>query len=733
MAEHDGASREQHAGPESDHARASGRRVPPHRSAANGSRHARRDRAGTRTIRVISNLRGCIEARPWLQGLLLAGLVVAIALPGVFRLPVTDRDEARFAQASRQMVEAGDWVRIYFQDEPRSKKPVGVYWLQAACALAAGAVQPTTTGTGDATPTPATATAASAARDGPPIWPFRLPSVAGATIAGLGVWLLGRLLFDARTGCLAAAMLACCPLLVIEAHLAKSDAALLATVVLAHLALAHLDPRGAIAGGGRGPRPRSVAGGPRPGWTRWGWPLVLWVALGLGVLIKGPMTPLVVGLTLLTLVVRDVMVRAGDGHPREVLVGWWRALRPLIGTGLLIAIAGPWFVAAWVTTDGAFFRDSVGGDLLPKIIGGHESHGGPPGLHLVLLPALFFPGSLFTLGALCYVRRRRGRRQRELTFLMAWLVPAWIVFELVPTKLPHYPLPLYPAVALVTARYLLLWARHWRVARARADGRAERLPRPRLEPGLTIWRVIGGALAVAVPTLVLLVPDGEGGRSVWGVAAAVGVALAAGGLAAGVGGSLASTGARAVAGMAVALAGSATALVLTLAVALPAVRPIWPARVIEDEIARLRHDAALERPLSAIAAGEEVRAPAVTAAAPPWRLAASVGLHEPSLVFAFGTHLRLPTVRSSLERFAMLQPGELMLIPDDRLAAWQAALAEAYPGELPRVQAVGRPGRVFNVSKGEWVSFRLYTRLAEIEAGGTAAPSSVVPAANDDR
>ena len=50
-------------------------------------------------------------------------------LPGFSSIPPVDRDEARFAQATKQMVESGDYVDIRFQDEVRYKKPVGVYWV----------------------------------------------------------------------------------------------------------------------------------------------------------------------------------------------------------------------------------------------------------------------------------------------------------------------------------------------------------------------------------------------------------------------------------------------------------------------------------------------------------------------------------------------------------------------------------------------------------------------------
>ena len=64
-----------------------------------------------------------------------AVLVVAALLaflPGFFQIPPIDRDEARFAQATKQMLETGEYVDIRFQDEVRYKKPVGIYWLQAA-------------------------------------------------------------------------------------------------------------------------------------------------------------------------------------------------------------------------------------------------------------------------------------------------------------------------------------------------------------------------------------------------------------------------------------------------------------------------------------------------------------------------------------------------------------------------------------------------------------------------
>src|SRR5262245_12138856 len=72
-------------------------------------------------------------------GVLLAASLLAF-VPGCFQIPPIDRDEARFAQASKQMVETGDYIDIRYQDEVRYKKPVGIYWLQAGVVKTASAL-----------------------------------------------------------------------------------------------------------------------------------------------------------------------------------------------------------------------------------------------------------------------------------------------------------------------------------------------------------------------------------------------------------------------------------------------------------------------------------------------------------------------------------------------------------------------------------------------------------------
>jgi 4-amino-4-deoxy-L-arabinose transferase-like glycosyltransferase len=143
---------------------------------------------------------------------------LAAFLPGFFQIPPVDRDEARFAQASKQMIESGDLVDIRFQDDVRYKKPVGIYWLQASVVAAAeklGLPQARTR-----------------------IWLYRIPSLIGAIGAVLLTYWTALAFVPRRYAFLAALMLAGSFLLGVEARLAKTDAMLLVTVLAAQGALA---------------------------------------------------------------------------------------------------------------------------------------------------------------------------------------------------------------------------------------------------------------------------------------------------------------------------------------------------------------------------------------------------------------------------------------------------------------------------------------------------------------
>src|SRR5439155_9425266 len=172
-------------------------------------------------------------------------------LPGFFSIPPIDRDEARFAQATKQMVESGDYVDIRFQEDVRYKKPVGIYWLQSA------AVE--------------TAAALGLPRAELRIWVYRLPSLIGAIGAVLLTYWTALAFVTRRAAVLAALMMCSSVLLGVEARLAKTDAMLLLTVVAAMGALARVY--------------LSWQRGEDPEHPPWSWPAIFWTALSGGVLL----------------------------------------------------------------------------------------------------------------------------------------------------------------------------------------------------------------------------------------------------------------------------------------------------------------------------------------------------------------------------------------------------------------------------------------------------------------
>jgi 4-amino-4-deoxy-L-arabinose transferase-like glycosyltransferase len=128
---------------------------------------------------------------------------------------------------------------------------------------------------------------------------------------------------------------------------------------------------------------------------------------------------------------------------------WLLALIPLAGIGWFILIVLPWFVAIYMRVGNAFLANAVGHDMLGKIASGQETHGAPPGVYFLLFFATFYPASI--LAGLAAPAVWAVRREPAARFLLAWLIPSWVVFELIVTKLPHYVLPLYPAIAILIA------------------------------------------------------------------------------------------------------------------------------------------------------------------------------------------------------------------------------------------------------------------------------------------
>lgn len=332
--------------------------------------------------------------------LFLFSLVMTVS--GLASMPPIDRDESRFVQATKQMAETGNYVDIRFQDASRYQKPIGIYWLQsAAVALSGDGAQA-------------------------PIWVYRTVSALGIAIAVLAIAWTGTNLFGANAGIAAGLVMAAIFATAFEGRDAKTDAMLLACCVAAQGALAqiYLASR----------RNQPVAG------HLW-W--IFWIAQGAAILIKGPIAPLLSALTIAVLFAFE-----RDGR-------WLSKLKTGRGLALVVLIVLPWLALITWKSGGAFLQQAVGKDMIGKVASGEESHGLPPGFYMLTYSLFMWPFGLIAVGAGLQALNRL-RDDPRLRFCLAWYIPFWLVFELIPTKLPHYVLPAYPGMALLIGWLLTL-------------------------------------------------------------------------------------------------------------------------------------------------------------------------------------------------------------------------------------------------------------------------------------
>jgi len=330
-----------------------------------------------------------------------------LILIGHATINVIDRDEARFAQASKQMVETADIITVKFQDELRAKKPIGIYWLQSASAALFGSED---------------------------ISSYRLPSLVGYIVSLVLCYLFVRNLWpDSRhlQQLVSSSLLASCFIILAEAHIAKTDSLLLSLIMTQQFSLwlfyknrhldKHLNKHLLNNRSGR---------------------VWFWVSMAFAILVKGPIAPFLALTTLLGLVIIERELR------------WIRELRFVSGLLIIGIICLPWFLAVSIATDGSFLAQAVTKDLLPKLASGQESHGAPPGTYVLTILLLMFPVSIF-LGSFSRTNAQFWRSDAT-KFCFVWFVGYWFVIELIPTKLPHYILPILPALIMLIGRAVFL-------------------------------------------------------------------------------------------------------------------------------------------------------------------------------------------------------------------------------------------------------------------------------------
>lgn len=384
--------------------------------------------------------------------LLFAGALLLVSAAAA--VDVFNPDEPREAEITREMGVSGDLVVPRFDGCAFLEKPPLFYW----CALAAARIP-----------------------FGIPELAMRLPSIAAALgLLGI-VYLLGRELFDRRTGRAAAALL----LTTFQfwwlgkrALLDMTLAFFVGAVMLAFL-LGHRRPA-----------------------RRARWFLIGGMAGAGAVLTKG----------LIGLLIPGIAIAAYLLWRREarVLVSW-----PVLAAALVpLAAMGAWVALLAQRPEGAcFVREFLVENHVRRFVGGgYGGHRQPVWYYLESLATDFQPWILFLPSALTALwpgwrrpteaERDPGDHRGSVAFLVAWLLPPLVVLSVASSKRSIYLLPLAPALALLVAGW-------WRAPEVRSPGRG-RSTRWATVPAL-ILAAIGLLVAVGLPfAIAALLAGGEG-------------------------------------------------------------------------------------------------------------------------------------------------------------------------------------------------------------------------------
>ena len=325
--------------------------------------------------------------------LFLGCLVFHVA--GTWRLPLIDRDEPRFAEASREILERNDYIVPYFNNQLRLDKPPLTYWCQVASFRIFGEND----------------------------FAARLPTAIAAALVAVLLLEWGTRIRDERAGWWSAIVFTLALQTFIHGKAAVADMWLVLFFTLAHRSgweLLFQDPRHRV----------------------FWW--IFYISLAFGFLAKGPIawTPL------LTVALAKLF------NPEKRLNAQFRFA---LGITLMLAVVCFWAAPALIRTSGDFFRIGIMHHVVDRFFSVMEGHGASsPIWYVALIPfyfvtvfVSFFPWSI-KLPALW--TELRSNRDTTDTFLITGTLIIFGIFTLVKTKLPHYTLPAFPLLALLVAR-----------------------------------------------------------------------------------------------------------------------------------------------------------------------------------------------------------------------------------------------------------------------------------------
>jgi 4-amino-4-deoxy-L-arabinose transferase-like glycosyltransferase len=335
-------------------------------------------------------------ARDWWLAIAVAAALGLLLLQQTRATTLWDRDEPRFAQAAVEMLESGQYLLPTFNHELRTQKPALVYWLMTLSIRLFGKTE----------------------------FAVRCWSPIAMALAALATFAIGLRLWSAHVGLLAMVMLVLNPLAFVEGQAATTDAVLLACITIAAaLIVRALDSP--------------------PGVTT---SLLLGLVLGAGLLTKGPVA---------LMVPIAVAIAAGSVQRRDPY--WFRRIAAVACSSIIaVGIYAAWLIPAAAASGGRFVTEGVVRENLLRALVPTDGHGVSWLAGLAYYPLIvvagFAPWTLYSLAAAGTPSRAGAWSDLPNRILTAWIAVPMIGFTVAATKLPHYVLPVWPALALVSAR-----------------------------------------------------------------------------------------------------------------------------------------------------------------------------------------------------------------------------------------------------------------------------------------
>ena len=350
----------------------------------------------------------------WLLLLIVAILTLT---GGVFDLPLVDRDEPRFAQATIEMMETDQWVIPYFNGEYRFDKPPLTYWWMRVNYWIFGTTE----------------------------FAARLHSLLSGYLCALAIFGFGCRLFDARAAFLAGLGWLTCLQVMIHSRMAVADMPLILAIILIQWAawellmgrrrIIYLKQEVETEKGTREMEiPQEDPPEARGKFGLWYW--VLWLSMGLGFLAKGP---LIFFVPLLSWLLWRWVFWRKEKQP-------WGKLQIVTGTLIALFIVALWGLPALVETSGAFWDKGMGEHVVDRGFKSFNDRLVLPFYYPLTAFISLMPWIAFAWWG--FVKMKRNWDART-AFLLSWFIAPFLIFSFYATQLPHYTLPGFAAFFLL--------------------------------------------------------------------------------------------------------------------------------------------------------------------------------------------------------------------------------------------------------------------------------------------